>query len=89
MSRSTLESHRRSFHREYARVHAWSDIKKLREKQMIMAQRIRVESMPEVQAKTMTVEQGNAKKAELVAAATARYQQAEALPRPTKGITAM
>ena len=71
------------------RVRAWSDIKRLREKQMIMAQRIRVESMPEVQAKTMTVEQGNAKKAELVAAATARYQQAEALPRPTQGITAM
>ncbi len=66
------------------RVHAWNEIKELREKQMIMAQRIRVASMPEVVAKTMTVAEGNAKKAELVTAAKARYQEARALPRPTQ-----
>ncbi len=64
------------------RVSAWYEIQRLREKQMIMAQRIRVASMPEVQDKTLTIAQGEAKKAELVAAATARYNEAKALKRP-------
>jgi hypothetical protein len=35
-----------------------------------------------VQDKTLTIAQGEAKKAELVAAATARYNEAKALKRP-------
>jgi hypothetical protein len=54
----------------------------LREKQMIMAQRINVKSMPEVASKAITVAEGEARKAELVKAATERYNAALALPIP-------
>ena len=55
------------------RVQARSRIIKLREKQMIMAKRINVATMPEVKDKSMTKAEGEAKKAELVAAATKRF----------------
>ena len=49
---------------------------------MIMAQRINVKSMPEVASKAITVAEGEARKAELVKAATERYNAALALPIP-------
>ena len=66
------------------RVQARSRIIKLREKQMIMAKRINVATMPEVKDKSMTKAEGEAKKAELVAAATKRFEEAKALPIPGK-----
>ncbi|MSR42382.1 MAG: hypothetical protein EXS10_10875 [Phycisphaerales bacterium] len=61
-------------------------ILELRQKQWVMAGRIRVTSMPEVLDKSMTKEQGNAKKAELVAAAKAKYEAAKNLSRPSVDI---
>ena len=66
------------------RMEARDRIITLRKKQMIMAQRINVATMPEVKDKSITTEQGQAKKAELVEAATKRYEQAKALPVPGK-----
>lgn len=64
------------------RMSARDRIIRLREKQMIMAQRINVKSMPEVASKAITVAEGEARKAELVRAATDRYTAALALPVP-------
>lgn len=66
-----------------ARIDARERIIRLREKQMIMAQRIDVKTMPEVLGKSMTVEQAKARKSELVKSATERYDAARALPIPT------
>lgn len=64
------------------RVKARNEIIRLREKQMIMAQRINVKTMPEVKSGTMTLAEGEAKKAELVAAAMKRYEEARAMTIP-------
>jgi hypothetical protein len=64
------------------RLKARDRIVRLREKQMIMARRIAVKTMPEVQSGKMTFAEGEARKAELLAAATARYEQARAMPKP-------
>jgi hypothetical protein len=64
------------------RIAARERIVNLRKKQMIMAERIDVKTMSEVVAKTMTFEQGEAKKSELVKAAAGRYEDALKLPMP-------
>ena len=65
-----------------SRIDARDRIIRLRKKQMIMAQRINVNTMPEVKNKSLTLDQGQARKAEIVKAATGRYEAAEALPMP-------
>jgi hypothetical protein len=64
------------------RAKARNEIVRLRQKQMIMAQRINVKTMPEVKGGTMTLAEGEAKKSELVAAATKRYEEAQAMTIP-------
>lgn len=65
-----------------ARFAARSQIIRLREKQMIMAGRIDVQTMPEVISGRMSVADAEAKKAEIVAAATKRYNDALGMPIP-------
>ncbi len=65
------------------RTRAREQIIKYRKKQLVMAQRIAVGSMPEVEHGAMSLAQGEAKKAEFVAAAQRRYDDALALPIPT------
>jgi cytochrome c biogenesis factor len=66
------------------RMKARDRIINLRKKQMIMATRINVSTMPAVKDKTMTPAEGQAKKTELVEAATKRYEDAKKLPVPGK-----
>jgi len=65
------------------RISARERIVALRRKQMIMAQRIDVKTMTEVVAQSMTYEQGEAKKADLVRIATGRYEEALKMPMPS------
>ncbi len=65
------------------RKDARNEIIELRKKQMYMAQRINVNTMPEVADKSITRKEGETKKAELVAAARKRYEEACALPVPS------
>ena len=60
----------------------------LRERQQIMAERIDVRTMPEVMSNAMTIEQGEARKVEIVNAAIKRYNDAIALPIPTASTAA-
>ena len=68
----------------HARDAARQRIIDLREKQLIMAERIDPTTIPEFKNKTMTLEQAKAKKDALVVAATQRYKDAEALAYPTE-----
>jgi hypothetical protein len=65
-----------------ARFSARSQIIRLREKQMIMAGRIDVQTMPEFISGKMSLAEAEAKKSEIVAAATKRYTEARGMPIP-------
>lgn len=64
------------------RIAAREQIISLREKQKIMAERIDVKTIPEVATNKMTTAEGEAMKSDIVKAATARYNEAAALPVP-------
>ncbi len=68
----------------HQRTSARERIVRLREKQVVLAERIDPETIPEYQNKTITLEQSRAKKDSIVAAAVQRYNDAVALPYPTE-----
>ncbi len=65
------------------RFTARNQIITLRQKQVYIAERINVSSMPAVKDKSMTAAQGKVQKEELIAAAQKRLVEAESLPLPT------